>query len=70
MNCIWILLLILMREKHVQKKPLVITSRIKRMYITYLIIFAVIACLVNMLDLRVALVILSVMGIFAYCFVK
>ena len=56
-------------RKKKEKKPFVVTARIKRMYITYLIIFAIIACLVNMLDLKVALVILSVMGIFAYCFV-
>ncbi|MGN1310743.1 MAG: UDP-N-acetylmuramoyl-tripeptide--D-alanyl-D-alanine ligase [Clostridia bacterium] len=46
-NIIWVLLLLLFRNKYIEKKPLVITNRIKRMYCTEILVLLIILILAN-----------------------
>lgn len=47
LNALWLFILIIFRTKNVEKKPLVITSRIKRMYFTEIILLTAILVISN-----------------------
>ena len=66
-NIIWSLILILFRGKYTEKKPLVITARIKRMYITEILILILIGVLANLYN-SVGIV-LNILIIFSYIFI-
>ena len=61
--------LILSNKKQKEKKPFVVTARIKRVYTTYLILFAIAAIAANVFNSVVVLSIINVCAIFAYIFV-
>lgn len=61
--------LIVSNKRQKEKKPFVVTARIKRVYTTYLCLFAIAAILANILNPRIVLSVLNVCMIFAYCFV-
>ena len=61
--------LIITTKKKKEKKPFVVTARIKRMYITYLVIFAIIALITNLVNLVTGLMIANIFSIIAYTFV-
>jgi UDP-N-acetylmuramoyl-tripeptide--D-alanyl-D-alanine ligase len=63
------LALIFTTKKKQEKKPFVVTSRIIRMYITYAILFIIVAIICNYTNLVVALLILNVLANIAYTFV-
>ncbi len=61
--------LILSFKKQKEKKAFVVTSRIKRVYTTYLILFAIILLLANIYNYTVVLLIANISAMFAYFFV-
>lgn len=61
--------LILVTRIKKEKKPFVVTARVKRMYVTYLILIVLLAAAVNMLDLRCAMALMGLAGILSYFFV-
>lgn len=61
--------LIIGTKKKKEKKPFVVTARIKRIYTTYLILFLIGAVCANIFDYRVVLSIINVCTMFAYVFV-
>ena len=61
--------LIIVTRKRKEKKPFVVTARVKRMYVTYLILIALLFVVANMSDLRIAMGIMSISGILSYIFV-
>ena len=69
LESIALLLLIIFFKKRKEKKPFVITARIKRMYFTFAIIIAVVGVLVNILDIKIGLIIISVISIIGHVFV-
>ncbi len=60
---------ILTFQKKKEKKPFVVTARIKRMYGTYFILFAIAAILANIWKYEIVLSILNVCAMIAYVFV-
>ena len=56
-------------KKKKEKKPFVVTARIRRVYCTYLIFFIIGAVLTNIFSYRVGICIFSFCAIFAYYFV-
>ena len=69
LEIIALLVLIIVTKKRKEKKPFVVTARVKRMYVTYLVLIALLFVVANMIDLRVAMGIMSVSGILSYIFV-
>lgn len=69
LEIIALLVLIIVTKKRKEKKPFVVTARVKRMYVTYLVLIALLFVVANMIDLRVAMGIMSVLGILSYIFV-
>ena len=63
------LCLILIAKRKKEKKPFVVTSRIKRMYITYLIFVVALVILANMVNGLISLAIANFIAIIAYLFV-
>lgn len=63
------LALIITYKRKTEKKPFVVTARIKRMYITYLIMFLILEVCINIFDTKVMLILLNILAIFAYTFV-
>lgn len=61
--------LIFSTKKKKEKKPFVVTSRIRRMYITGLIMFGIVAILSNIFSGKIMLPIINFIGIIAYTFV-
>ena len=61
--------LIVSTKKQKEKKPFVVTARIKRVYTTYLILFVIAATLANVLNHTVVLSVINVCMMFAYYFV-
>ncbi len=55
------------REK--EKKPFVVTARVKRMYMTYLIIIIILEICSNIFDYKIMLTLINIYAIFAYMFV-
>ena len=66
-NIIWVSILILFKNKYTEKKPLVVTARIKRMYITELLILILLGVLANLYNNSVIL--LNILIIFSYIFI-
>ena len=65
-NTAYLLLLILFKDKYTAKKPLVITARIKRMYITEILILLVIGALLNIFNPIYCIILLNILIIFTY----
>ena len=61
--------LIFTNKKQKEKKPFVVTARIKRVYTTYLVLFAIAAVCANVFDSVVVLSIINGCAMFAYLFV-
>ena len=53
-------------KKKQEKKPFVVTARVKRMFITHFLLFAVIAVLVNIIYIPVALIVINVVVFISY----
>jgi len=68
-NIILIILLFLFKDKYIEKKPLVITARIKRMYFTELLLFIIVGILLNIFKQIYILIILNILIIFTYLFI-
>ena len=66
-NIIWLLVLILFRNKYTEKKPLVVTARIKRMYVAEILILILIGVLANLYNITV--IISNILIIFSYVFI-
>ena len=64
-----LLYLIFTNKKQKEKKPFVVTARIKRVYTTYLVLFAIAAVCANVFDSVVVLSIINGCAMFAYLFV-
>ncbi len=69
LELIAIVLLVFTTKKKQEKKPLVVTARVKRMYATYILLFAVIVVLANILPVSITMLILNLVLIFAYIMV-
>lgn len=69
LNIIAYLVLILTTKRKKEKKPFVTTARIKRMYITYVIIFIALFLITNFANLITGLIIANVFSMIAYTFV-
>ena len=63
-----LLYLIFTNKKQKEKKPFVVTARIKRVYTTYLVLFAIAAVCANVFDSVVVLSIINGCAMFAYLF--
>ena len=61
--------LIVSFKKQKEKKAFVVTSRIRRVYTTYLILFVILVVCANLLNYKIVLPIANVFAIFAYVFV-
>ena len=61
--------LIIKTKKPKEKKAFVVTARIKRVYVTYLVLFVLVAVIANIFDGKYALIFLNICAIFAYFFV-
>lgn len=66
-NTIWMLILIVFKNKYTEKKPLVITARIKRMYITEALILILIGVISNFYNNLIIL--LNILTIFSYVYI-
>ena len=66
LNSVVYLLILLMLPKVKEKKAFVVTARIRRMYITYLIIFAFIISITVFFDSKIAIIIANILAIIAY----
>ena len=64
-----LLYLILIFKKKKEKKPFVVTARIRRVYITYLILFAILFICANTLNYNYVMVIANLSVMIAYTFV-
>ena len=56
-------------KKQKEKKPFVVTARIKRVYTTYLILFVILVVLANLFNYKIVLPIANIAAILAYFFV-
>lgn len=61
--------LIVSFKKQKEKKAFVVTARIKRVYTTYLVLFAILVVLANMLNYKIVLPIANIITILGYVFV-
>lgn len=61
--------LIVTSKKTKEKKAFVVTSRIRRMYVTYLIIFGIITLLGIFINYKVAIIVANMFAMIAYTFV-
>ena len=68
-NIIWVLILKLLKNKYVEKKPLVITARIKRMYLTESLILIILGILINIYNNVYLIILLNLLIIFSYIFI-
>ena len=66
-NIIWMVILELFRNKYTEKKPLVVTARIKRMYTTEILILILIGVIINLYNNLSIL--LNILVIFSYIFI-
>lgn len=69
LNILVYMFIILKSKRRKEKKAFVVTSRIRRMYITYLIIFAAIVVLEKFVNFKVSISVANICSIFAYTFV-
>ena len=68
-NIVYILFLILIKEKHTEKKPLVITPRIKRMYFTVIVLSIIIWVLSNIFTAQYFVILFNLIIILSYLFI-
>ena len=68
-NIIWLLILKLLKNTYVEKKPLVITARVKRMYTAECLILLVIGILANLFNNFYLIILLNILMIFSYEFI-
>lgn len=68
-NVLAYMVLIFSTKKKKEKKPFVVTARIRRMYITGLIIFSVLAVLSNIFNKSIMMTVVNGIGIIAYTLV-
>lgn len=68
-NTIWVLILKLFKTKYTEKKPLVVTARIKRMYITEILILILLGALINAYNSIYFIILLNILTIFSYIFI-
>lgn len=61
--------LILTFKKQKEKKAFVVTSRIKRMYATYLLMFVIIVFCANLLNYKIVLSIANILAMISYTFI-
>ena len=66
LEIVFLMFLILTFKKQKEKKPLVVTARVKRMYLTYIILFTILAVCANLLNYRIVLVISNVCLVLSY----
>lgn len=69
LNIVAYLILIIITKKKKEKKPFVVTARIRRMYITYLIVFVALVLITNFVNLVTGLIIANLFAAIAYTFV-
>lgn len=69
LNILIYMFIILKSKRKQEKKAFVVTSRIRRMYITYLIIFAGIVVLQKLINFKVSISVANICSMFAYVFV-
>lgn len=69
LNLIIYLLLIVKSKKGKEKKPFVVTARIRRMYITYLLLFVILVLLALLVDAKIAMITANIFSMIAYVFV-
>lgn len=69
LSIIWILILIAFRAKYTEKKPLVITARIKRMYFTEKLILLIIIILANIFKNTYLTIFFDIVIVFTYIYV-
>ena len=68
-NIIIYLILIATSKKPKEKKAFVVTARIRRMYLTYLVIFVGITLIAIFVNAKIGLIIANICAMFAYGFV-
>lgn len=68
-NIIWLLILITFRNRYTQKKPLIYTSRIKRMYVNETILLVIIGTILNIINPIYMITVLNLLVIFPYIFI-
>lgn len=68
-NSLVYFLLIILHKKPKEKKPFVVTSRIRRMYLTYFIIFAILVALSVFVNNKLGIIVADIFGMIAYTFV-
>lgn len=69
LNILVYIILIATAKKAKEKKAFVVTARIRRMYVTYLFIFAIITLLAIFVDYKIAMIIANICAMVAYTFV-
>lgn len=68
-NIVWTSILILFRNKYTAKKPLVYTSRIKRMYFTEIILLIIIGVFLNIINPVYMVATINLLIIFSYIYI-
>ena len=68
-NIAWIIFLIVIRNKYSEKKPLVITTRIKRVYFAEIILLIILGAILNIFKLPYIIIALNLLIIFTYIFI-
>lgn len=68
-NIIWIIALLIFRSKYTEKKPLIITARIKRMIFVEFILLVIVGFLINLVSIKYLSIILNAIIIFTYIFI-
>ena len=61
-----LLFLIIKKKRAQEKKPFVLTARMKRMYVTYIILIAIVFTLANLLNYKIVLACMNVAVAFGY----
>lgn len=69
LNLLVLIALVLIFERKKEKKAFIVTSRIKRIYLTLLIIFAIIVYIGNSIEIKYTLILINFIQIFSYLFV-
>ncbi len=70
LEILFLLFLIITFKRAKEKKPLVITARIRRMYITFTILVVILFVCANIFNYKIALIIANIISILAYLFVS
>ncbi len=68
-NIAWIVILIIFKDKYTQKKPLVVTARIKRMCFAEFILLLIVGILINLVSIKYSNIVLNLVIILTYLFI-